>query len=180
MARNVSTIYDDGDLTKTKETFHGKPFFRKLFFYSNPPKPLELYRVLAETTIVHMLMEHPHPNVVSYFRINHQYVDMEKVSIKVASLEDVLPDMLQAKVFLHSLGIMYMDWKLDNIGKSRKGYKLFDFDGSGIAVHGKWKLKPAPYWSFKEAIKQGLTDPLEMDNWSFHNCFNQNDTSLTA
>ena len=33
--------------------------------------------------------------------------------------------------FLQNLGIIYIDWEQDNIGKGEDGnYKLFDFDGS--------------------------------------------------
>jgi len=145
-----------------------------MFYYSVPPKSSELQRVLAETSIARMLMEHPHPNIVSYYRIHEMYIDMEKVStLSIASpLEDVLSDMILAKGFLQRIGIMYMDWKLDNIGKKGKRYKLYDFDGSGTVVHGKWKIKPAPFWSFTQALQHGITDPYEMDNWSFQNCFN--------
>jgi hypothetical protein len=42
--------------------------------------------------------------------------------------------MSNVKDFLQGLGIMYVDWKLDNIGKSLIDgkYKLFDFDASGL------------------------------------------------
>ena len=174
MARKVSTIYDDGVFTKTAATYHGKPFFRKMFYFSDPPKPSERHRVLVETSIARMLMEHPHPNIVSYYRIHETYLDMEKVSALSIEyqLDDVLPDMIRVKDFLQGLGIIYMDWKLDNIGKKGKKYKLYDFDGSGTVVRGKWKIKPEPFWSFRQALQQGITDPYEMDNWSFQNCFN--------
>ena len=173
MARNVSTIYDDGVFTKTFATYRGNPFFRKMFYTSVPPKPSELQRILAETSIARILMEHPHPNIVSYYRIHERYIDMEKVSvISIATpLEDIIPDMVRAKDFLQGLGIIYMDWKLDNMGKSRKGYTLYDFDGSGLVVSGKWSIEPEPFWSFRQALQQGITDPYEMDNWSFQNCF---------
>lgn len=177
--RKLSIIYDgDGIITKTAKTYRGKPFFRKLFYYSTPPKPVELQRVLAETSIVRTLMEHPHPNIVSYYRINDQYVDMEKVGmIPIETpLHSVLSDMIQVKDFLQGLGIMYMDWKLDNIGKKGKRYKLYDFDSSGTVVHGKWNIKPVPHWSFDKALELGITDPYEMDNWSFQHCFKENAT----
>ena len=41
--------------------------------------------------------------------------------------------MKEVKKFLQDIGFIYVDWKFDNIGKSKDGnYKLFDFDASGI------------------------------------------------
>ena len=161
----MSIIYKDGTITDTGATYEGKFFFRKMFYYSNPVKPSELHCALAESDIVKILMEHPHPNIVTYYRITPEYIDMEKVDLDIQLDIAVLSEV---KDFLQNLGIVYMDWKLDNIGKSGTRYKLFDFDASGIVVHGKWVITPAPYWAFKNALKQGLTEPFDMDNWAFH------------
>jgi serine/threonine protein kinase len=78
--------------------------------------------------------------------------------------------MKKVKDFLQNLGIMYIDWKIDNIGKSKDGkYKLFDFDASGIVnlKTNKWTLEPAEFWSYKEATKNGKKTPQEIDDWSF-------------
>jgi len=47
--------------------------------------------------------------------------------------KEAINAMKKVKTFLQSLGIIYMDWKIDNVGRGKDGnYKLFDFDGSGI------------------------------------------------
>jgi len=74
------------------------------------------------------------------------------------------------KDFLQKLGIMYIDWKFDNIAKGKDGnYKLFDFDASGIVdLHtNRWKVKPPNYWSFASAKKRHCNKPKEIDDWSF-------------
>ena len=76
---------------------------------------------------------------------------------------------------------MYMDWKFDNIGKSKSNgmYKLFDFDSSGLINHetNEWFIKPLHIKGYNlpaiNAYKRriGTGDkpmtPKEMDDWSF-------------
>jgi hypothetical protein len=87
-------------------------------------------------------------------------------------LNEIIEVMSKVKDFLQTLGIMYVDWKFDNMGKSVDGkYKLFDFDASGLSdlKTQEWKLKANHiYWSYKEAIKNGAQTPKEIDDWSFN------------
>jgi hypothetical protein len=179
-----STIYDpDTDSVKyVDDTYDGNPFFRKNY---GKPHPFLDYSKKAESEIVKILMEHPHPhpNIVYYYDINSKYVDMEQVethksnplydhSMTREDLNEIIEVMSKVKDFLQALGIMYIDWKFDNMGKSVYGkYKLFDFDASGLSdlKMQQWKLKANPnYWSYNEAIKNGAQTPKEMDDWSFN------------
>jgi hypothetical protein len=177
-----STIYDP-DTNSVKyvdDTYDGKPFFRK---NCGKPNMFLAYSIKMEFTIVKILMEHPHPNIVYYYDINSKYVDMEQVEtpnsnplyINVMTHEDlneIIEVMSKVKDFLQALGIMYVDWKFDNIGKSVDGkYKLFDFDASGLIdlKTQQWKLEANPiYWSYRHAIKNGAQTPKEIDDWSFN------------
>ena len=176
-----STIYDPdtNSVKHVDETYDGKPFFRKNY---GKPHPFLDYSKKMELAIVKILMEHPHPNIVHYYDINTSYADMEQVNTEKSNplyklvmtredLNEIIEVMSKVKDFLQTLGIMYVDWKLDNLGKSVDGkYKLFDFDASGLSdlkTH-KWKLKANPnYWSYNEAIKNGAQTPKEIDDWSF-------------
>jgi len=179
-----STIYDpDTDSVKhVDDTYDGKPFFRKNY---GKPHPFLDYSKKAESAIVKILMEHPHPhpNIVYYYDINSKYVDMEQVethksnplydhSMTREDLNEIIEAMSKVKDFLQALGIMYIDWKFDNMGKSVDGkYKLFDFDASGLIdlKTQQWKLKANTiYWSYNEAIKNGAQAPKEIDDWSFN------------
>ena len=180
---NKSTIYHpDSDSTeKTDETYKGMPFFRKNY---GAPHPLLDYSKKVEIAIVKILMEHPHPNIVNYYTINVTCADMEQVSsaksdssffdegpLSYEEIIEIQQTMRKVKDFLQSLGIMYIDWKYDNLGKSVDGkYKLFDFDTSGLidlTTH-EWILKPQHFWSYNEAIKNGAKTPKEIDDWSFN------------
>ena len=180
---NKSTIYHpDSDSTeKTDETYNGIPFFRKNY---GAPHPLLDYSKKVEIAIVKILMEHPHPNIVNYYTINVTCADMEQVSsaksdssffdegpLSYEEIIEIQQTMRKVKDFLQSLGIMYIDWKYDNLGKSVDGkYKLFDFDTSGLidlTTH-EWILKPQHFWSYNEAIKNGAKTPKEIDDWSFN------------
>lgn len=178
-----STIYHpDSDSTeKTDETYNGMPFFRKN--YGAPHRLLD-YSKKVEIAIVKILMEHPHPNIVHYYTINDICADMEQVSsaksdpsffdegpLRYEEIIEIQQTMRKVKDFLQSLGIMYIDWKYDNLGKSVDGnYKLFDFDASGLidlTTH-EWILKPQHFWSYNEAVKNGAKTPKEIDDWSFN------------
>jgi hypothetical protein len=177
-----STIYDpDTDSVKhVDETYDGKSFFRKNY---GKPNMFLVYSIKMELAIVKILMEHPHPNIVYYYDINTKYVDMEQVDTHKSNLlykhvmtredlNEIIEVMSKVKDFLQALGIMYVDWKFDNMGKSVDGkYKLFDFDASGIIdlKTQQWKLKAnSIYWSYNEAIKNGAQTPKEIDDWSFN------------
>jgi|UniRef100_A0A6C0H4A9 hypothetical protein len=177
-----STIYNmNNDNTKTtSETYNGLVFFRK---YGAPYNSIHYaYSNHVEKTIVKILMENPHPNIVSYYKLDDDYIDMEQVSsyksdplytpMTYQEIIETQQVMIKVKDFLQDLGIMYIDWKFDNMGKSVDGtYKLFDFDASGLIdlKTQQWILEPQHYWSYNEAIKNGCITPKEIDDWSF-NC----------
>ena len=179
-----STIYNmNNDTTEnSEETYNNKPFFRKNGAPYNSIS--QAYSKHVESTIVKILMDHPHNNIVNYYEISDDYITMEQVSsaksdpsffeegpLSYEEIIEIQQIMRKVKDFLQSLGIMYIDWKYDNLGKSLDGnYKLFDFDASGlIDLQSKeWILKPQHYWSYNEALKNGAKTPKEIDDWSFN------------
>ena len=191
-----SIIYDtDTDTVKNSNlTYNGFPFFRKV--YINPPKNEEQrYVISIENAIVKILMEHTNPNIVKYYDINNRYVDMEQLntfksnpaffdepSMTSEEINEIQEVMRHVKDFLQGLGIMYIDWKFDNIGKSSDGkYKLFDFDASGLIdlTTTEWKLKHVEYWSYNQAIKTSSKTPKEIDDWSFnHNIIEEGNKKI--
>ena len=176
-----STIYNmNNDTTTTSdETYNGHLFFRKL---GGPYiSKAHIYSNNVERTIIKILMEHSHPNIVNYYKLSDDYITMEQVNSEKSNplykpmtneeIIEIQQVMVKVKDFLQSLGIMYVDWKYDNLGKSVDGtYKLFDFDASGLIdlASKKWILKPQHYWSYNEAIKNGALTPKEIDDWSFN------------
>jgi hypothetical protein len=177
-----STIYNGSadmladQIKKTNDTYDGKPFFRKLY-----PKKIKSDDTRhIEKQIVEILMKNPHKNIVTFYDVNNRYLDMEELDSPHSNTEfyDNFKDetpiikkvMIEVKDFLQKLGIMYIDWKFDNIAKGKDGnYKLFDFDASGIVdlYTNKWKVKPPKYWSFGTAKKRHCKTPKEIDDWSF-------------
>ena len=75
---NKSTIYYPGSNSteKTDETYEGKPFFRKHY---GAPHPLLDYSKQVELTIINILMQHRHPNIVTYYTIGTNHIDIEQV-----------------------------------------------------------------------------------------------------
>jgi serine/threonine protein kinase len=179
-----STIYypDTNSTEKTDETYEGKPFFRKHY---GEPHPFLDYSKQVELTIIKILMQNHHRNIVTYYHIYTNHIDIEQVDSEKSNslffdnqamtredLNEIIEVMTKVKDFLQALGIMYVDWKFDNMGKALDGsYKLFDFDASGLIdlLSMEWKLKPNTlYWSYNEAIKHGCKTPKEIDDWSFN------------
>lgn len=74
-----------------------------------------------------------------------ELLDTENIDIEKAKIQ-----MKKVKTFLHGLGIIYMDWKPDNIDKYGN-YKLFDFDASGLVNTKGWKIKPVELFAFRAA-----------------------------
>jgi hypothetical protein len=173
-----STIYDisTGEIKKTDNTYDGKPFFRKLY----PKKKEENDTRNIEKKIVEVLMNNPNPNIVTFYDVNDRYLDMEELDTPHSNPDFhnnyyneksiIINTMNNVKDFLQKLGIMYIDWKFDNIAKGKDGkYKLFDFDGSGMVDlnTNKWIVKPRDYWSFRSAVSKNCETPEEIDDWSF-------------
>ena len=156
-----SKQFRGSEVTNLDETFRGKNFFRK---YGASTSEHAIYTILKQN---------PHPNIVKVYRITDKYVDIELLS-PIMSKKDydkkaLISDALVVKNYLQSLGIMYIDWKPDNMGIAADGkYKLYDFDLSGISDGKNWTERPAPYsWSYRQAIANGLKDPKEIDDFAF-------------
>ena len=124
-----------------------------------------------EKKLIRILMNYPHPNIVTYYKIHDRYIDMELLETK-KDKKIIIKIMKNVKSYLQDLGIIYIDWKFDNIGYSKKDrtYKLFDFDVSGLidTKTNKWIIKPPNYWSYDNAIKHKKTDPNEIDDYCFN------------
>ena len=166
-----SFIFDHGKKIKTNETFNGKPFFRKVFHYSDPPEENQIIAAENEYAIAKILMNNPFPNIVTFYAIDKHYVEMEELDIiTYKDKTKLIETMSKVKDFLQSIGIMYIDWKPDNIGISKDGtYKLFDFDASGVVdlKTNKWIIKPLKYWNYKKALEKGFKIPQQIDDFSF-------------
>jgi len=76
-------MMQNGNIQDIDETYDGLPFFRKVFFYpdKNPDMVVDLSdAAINEQSIVKLLMEHPHPNIATYYDVNETYVDMEMLN----------------------------------------------------------------------------------------------------
>lgn len=148
----------EGHIVDLPELFCGIPFFRKSSYSI-------VERIVAKT-----LMCHPHPNIVQIYGIDGCAIDMEIVEpITIVNPLKLWRQMNSARKHLQSFGIMYIDWKLDNIGVDSYGnYKLYDFDVSGITDGEpmRWKIEPLKYYMFQKAGKM-YTEPRLLDNYAF-------------
>jgi len=161
----MRTYTANGDIEEDPQTLHdGKDFFRKMA----PTRTM----LKGEKEICEILMKHPHKNIVKIYDVTDKYIDLELLDtdlIKV-SLSKLQNDMMEAKTFLQGLGIMYIDWKLDNIGISEDGeLKLFDFDVSGLidTETNEWIIKPPEFWAYNNAVENGMITPVDIDNYAF-------------
>jgi serine/threonine protein kinase len=117
----------------------------------------------VELDICKTLMANPHRNIVEIYNVGPNYVTMENLNTH-ADFENVREIMHPVKEHLQNLGIVYIDWKCDNMGLSFDGaLKLFDFDVSGVIdIH-----EPRQFYSYNQAVKNGKTSLVDIDDYAF-------------
>jgi serine/threonine protein kinase len=120
----------------------------------------------VELEICRILIQNPHKNIVEIFEVGEDYVIMEQVDI---SQYINLDKMLELKDYLQDLGIIYIDWKPDNIGSKNGELKLFDFNVSGLidVETQNWIIEAKHYYAYNQAIEKGYITPIEIDNYAF-------------
>ena len=151
----------DGNFIKDPEIlYEGNDFFRKMT------------TSIVEKKICEIIMKHDHKNIIKIYCVGKDYVDMELLNTDISKgeMSKIKNVMVEVKTYLQNLGIIYIDWKLDNIGISEDNqFKLFDFDASGLIdiETNEWIIRAPLYWSHKEAIKNGMETPFDIDNCAF-------------
>ena len=153
----------DGEFTTDPTILHkGNDFFKK-----TTHNEIEKY-------ICELLMNNPHKNIITIYGVGKDYIDMELLNTDMSkeNINKIKNVMTEVKNYLQGLGIMYIDWKLDNIGISKDGeIKLFDFDVSGLVdvTTGEFILNPPKHWAYNNAINNGWRNPIDIDNFAFEN-----------
>ena len=148
----------NGTITKARSSLYGgQDFFRKMTGNEN------------EMRICKLLMNNPHINIVKIYAIGKDYIDMELLNTRInpRKLIVIKNEIAGLKTYLQSLGIMYIDWKLDNLGMSKdKHFKLFDFDVSGLIDinTSNWLIEPPRFWAYNSAVGNGMKVPTDIDN----------------
>lgn len=154
-------------------TLHDQPnIFRKIFGH-NIEKVI--YKILfnKQDEIIARSI-----GIVKIIQVTDEFVDLELLDIDIRSCKtnnEIVNEMSNVKDYLQSIGIMYIDWKYDNIGISRVDgkVKLFDFDASGCVSPDKsmWTVEPLYYWAYENATTACMNTPIEIDNYAFNNGF---------
>ena len=137
----MAQVYDrDGNVLPLDED---DVFFRKMLNLSSK----------TESRIASKLLHFPQPNIVSIYSVKKYHIDMELLDISHPDISTLKVDIQHALEQLHSLDVVYIDLKFDNMGYSHKDscWKLFDFDASGIVKRGipsKWYCSPPRYYNY--------------------------------
>jgi serine/threonine protein kinase len=162
-------LNQNGNVVNLNETKNGVPFFRK-----TNSSALEL-------AIARKIKNNPHPNIVKIYHVGDTYFDMELLNTNVSRRNCIenKKDLIKAKNHLHKNGIVYLDWKPDNMGISLATgkIKVFDFDMSALLRRrlwyiNNWKLAPnVKGYLRRNAENAGMTTPLKIDNWIFNEKF---------
>ena len=127
----------------------------------------KMTRSKVELEICRLLMQRPHKNIVTIYEVGHDYVIMENLNVNVSKRQYLMESV---KDYLQGIGVVYIDWKRDNMGISADGHlKLFDFDVSGTIdlKTQNWIIEPLPYYAYTHAILDGFLTPVEIDNYAF-------------
>jgi serine/threonine protein kinase len=134
-----SISYDlAGNYSVLGDTYDNKPFFRKHI-------DMDCESDYIEYMVSILVMRNPHPNIVTIYNITPNYIDMELLSIGSIKKKMNFVDISNAIEHLHSLNIVYIDLKLENIGISFENNKtkIFDFNCCGILLNkNNWIFEP--------------------------------------
>lgn len=166
-------IYDiEGDINEEPiESEYN--IFRKVIDLNIPDGKTEL-------EIAKKILKCPMRNVVRIYDVHDEmngisWIDMEYLENDNKLISVYLEDFKQGIKQLHSLGVVYIDIKEDNIGYSHidRVYKIFDFNCSGIVdtqSPKEWKKQPYnnsfKYRELKER-ENSLNSLYELDSLSF-------------
>lgn len=143
---NMKTIHIYGrDSSSTIEVEgDGPDVFRKLLNVDDPSN-------MTELAIAKLLKQKPMSHVVKIYDIvqnnDECYIDMEYLEDRYVPLSRYVDDFKKGLQQLHSIGVVYIDIKSDNIAYSKLDgvFKIFDFDCSGIVdmnQPNKWLVQP--------------------------------------
>lgn len=105
---------------------------------------------VVELEVASRLMRKPQKNIVKIYDVFKSnsicYIDMELVESQNTIWPKCILDVIKGIEQLHTLNVVYIDIKQDNVGLSQDGvYKLFDFDCCGIVEEDdckKWHQQP--------------------------------------
>lgn len=129
------------------------------------------YEWFIETTISNILIENPHPNIVTIYKVEKDFIEMEWLNTQFISKNVDIIALYEAKKHMQKLGISYIDWKYDNIGfTDLHKIKIFDFNFSGIfdtSNNDIWIYKPSDGYKYKICVNNDYITPLNMDNYAF-------------
>jgi serine/threonine protein kinase len=153
----------DGEITNLNQLIEGKPFFRK---YTKD---------VTERHIASLIQARKHPNIVKIYAIGNNYIDMEILNTDYDTAMFTNEQMARfkaslkaAKDFLQSIGVVYLDWKIDNFGVGEDGvFKVFDFDTSATYRGKVFTSDVQKGFLFRKAEAAGYSLPLDVDNYIF-------------
>lgn len=160
----------NGNIVNLNQTKNGVRFFRKMSSSD------------LEMAIARKLQRNPHANIVKIYEVGPDYIDMEFLdtdSITRQLCKNHKQELIKAKNHLHRNGIVYLDWKPDNIGLSllTGKIKVFDFDMSAllrrrILYTNNWNLAPKiKGYLWRNAENAGMITPIKIDDWIFEKKF---------
>lgn len=140
---------------------------------------------MTEFRIAKMLLQNPQPNVVKIYDAvmdgDTCFIDMEYLNDDYVPLEKYEEDFKNGLKQLHSLGIIYIDIKQDNIGYSTRDqvFKIYDFDCSGIVNEDNnkaWLYPPFESHMFKSVKhhEQSVNTLFELDTLCWEHAYKKN------
>ena len=150
-----------------------KVLFRKYFMGPND----------IERDMVKIIRKNPHPNIVEIYDVTDEYYDMELVKTGLHRVPKKDQEcMRELKSHLQSLGIVYLDWKIDNFGRDEnETLKMFDFNGGGLFEMKDSCCRQKSVWArspdfvgylLRRAREQGhKKTPTDCDDWIFDTQF---------
>ncbi len=150
-----------------------KPFYKKYLPCPNIRHEKYEEQIISrviQQTIAKILMDNPNPHVINIYEVNNDYVLSEKLDTKYLTVPN-LQELIKAKRFLQSKGIILVDWSPNSIGLGSDGkFKVFNFDCAGLVNPtnpDEWIFEPVCSLSYRSAIISGYIKPIQIDDYCF-------------
>jgi serine/threonine protein kinase len=129
---------------------------------------------IIEQTVAKIIYDNPNKNIVSIYNVTNDFIEMDELDTKYLAIPDIY-ELILAKRFLQSKGIIYIDWSYSNIGVDPNGvFKIFDFSKAGLINTSKpdeWIVEPVKSLSYNNAVSNGYNHPLAIDDYCFTKVF---------
>ena len=128
----------------------------------------DAHRRRVEQEIARRVQASPQPNVVEIYDVGDCVTQelLEPLDEYPRETTSVMEHVSSGLDQLHSIGVVYIDLHVGNVGWSPKSgrWKIFDFNMSGVVEKGSWKLEPSAGIAYNRLKSEPVRSLFDLDH----------------